>query len=185
MTMTSINASTKQATIVLGGGCFWCLEAAFQMIKGVRQVTPGYAGGQTKNPTYWQVVGGTTGHAEVVQVEFDPTIVSLKDTLDVFWTIHDPTTLNRQDYDVGTEYRSIILYTSSEQRTAAEKSIKATQKLWDDPIVTELAPLEHFYPAEAEHHNYFRDHPERAYCQIIINPKLQKLRKKLAQKMKS
>lgn len=170
-------------SIVLGGGCFWCLEAAYQLIKGVTKVTSGFAGGKTENPSYYAVVGGTTGHAEVVRLEFDLTVISLEDILDVFWAIHDPTTLNRQGNDVGTQYRSIILYEGDEQKKVAEKSINEVAKLWPNEIVTELKPLEHFYEAEVEHQNYFKNHPAQAYCQVIINPKLSKLREKFAEKL--
>ena len=173
----------KSQSIVLGGGCFWCLEASFQMIKGVTKVISGYAGGTVPNPSYEAVCSGTTGHAEVVKVEFDPTAISLADVLEIFWTIHDPTTLNRQSYDVGTEYRSIILYTGDDQRQIAEESEQTVAKLWDKPIVTEIKALETFYPAEPEQQNYFRRNPERAYCQIIINPKLAKLRQKFADRL--
>lgn len=172
-------------TIVLGGGCFWCLEAAYQLIDGVEKVIPGYAGGTTDNPTYEDVVSHSTGHAEVVEVTFDTSKLSLKDVLEIFWTIHDPTTLNRQGNDVGEQYRSIILYKTVEQKASAEKSIVAAQKLWDDPIVTEVTPLKKFYEAEPEHHNYFVNHPEAAYCQVIINPKLAKLRAKFASRIKT
>jgi len=173
----------KTESIVLGGGCFWCLEAAYQMIRGVTKVTSGYAGGDDPKPNYYSVASGRTGHAEVVKVEFDPSIIKLEDILEVFFTIHDPTTLNRQSYDVGTEYRSIILYMDNEQKQIAEKSIKAVAAVWPNPIVTELKPLDKFFEAEPEQQNYFKSNPERAYCQIIINPKLDKLRKKFAEKL--
>ncbi|MFO0955012.1 MAG: peptide-methionine (S)-S-oxide reductase MsrA [Candidatus Saccharibacteria bacterium] len=160
----------------LGGGCFWCLEAAYQMIRGVKQVRPGYAGGTTKDPSYEAVCDGKTGHAEVVMIEFDEAQIRYEDILDVFWAIHDPTTLNQQGADVGTQYRSIIFYADESQKTTAEASRDAAQKLWDKPIVTEIQPLEAFYPAEDYHRNYFAQHPEQAYCQIVINPKLAKLR---------
>jgi peptide-methionine (S)-S-oxide reductase len=163
---------------ILGGGCFWCLEAAYQMIRGVKQVRPGYAGGTTKDPSYEAVCGGKTGHAEVVMIEFDEDQIRYEDILDVFWAIHDPTTLNQQGADVGTQYRSIIFYTDDRQKATAEASRDAAQKLWDKPIVTEIQPLEAFYPAEDYHRNYFAQHPEQAYCQIVINPKLAKLRQK-------
>ena len=163
---------------ILGGGCFWCLEAAYQMIRGVKRVTPGYAGGTTKDPSYEAVCGGKTGHAEVVMIEFDEAQIRYEDILDVFWAVHDPTTLNQQGADVGTQYRSIIFYTDDRQKATAEASRDAAQKLWDKPIVTEIQPLEAFYPAEDYHRNYFAQHPEQAYCQIVINPKLAKLRQK-------
>jgi peptide-methionine (S)-S-oxide reductase len=171
-------------TVTLAGGCFWCLEAAYQEINGVTQVDPGYAGGQVDSPTYEQVMTSETGHAESVQVTFDTKIISLDDILDIFWALHDPTTLNRAGNDVGTEYRSIIFYTNDEQEAAAEKSIAEVAKLWPNPIVTELVPLEKFWPAEEYHRNYFKNHPDQAYCQIIINPKLVKLRQKFNDKLK-
>lgn len=167
-------------TIVLGGGCFWCLEAAYQLIKGVTDVTSGYAGGHVPNPTDMQVYSGTTGHAEVVQVTFDPKDISLQDILDIFWTIHDPTTLNRQGNDVGPEYRSAIFYATDLQKTIAGRSKQEVANLWPDPITTEITKLDHFYPAGKHHQNFFAKHPEQAYCQLIINPKLEKLRRKFA-----
>ncbi len=169
----------------LGGGCFWCLEAAYHEIKGVTKVVSGYAGGHLDNPSYEQVCSGTTGHAEAVQVTFDPAIIPYSDILDVFWTIHNPTTLNRQGNDQGTQYRSAIFYANPEQQRQAEQSISAVAKLWDDPIVTELIPLTKFYPAESYHQNYFKNNPSQGYCQFIINPKLQKLRAKFAARLKS
>jgi peptide-methionine (S)-S-oxide reductase len=168
----------KTDSIVLGGGCFWCLDAAYRRLKGVHNVVSGYAGGTVPNPSYEAVTTGTTGHAEVVKVEFDPQIISLGDVLDVFWAIHDPTTLNRQGNDVGREYRSMILYATEEQQHAAETSRNATQKLWPNPIVTEIKPLEHFYPAEENHQDYFAKNPTQGYCQVVINPKLEKLTEK-------
>jgi len=170
-------------SIVLGGGCFWCLEAAYQLVNGVTAVTSGYAGGHWPDPTYERVSTGTTGHAEVVKVEFDPGIITLEQIMDVFWTIHDPTSLNRQGADVGTQYRSIILY-EPEQRERVEASLKAAQKLVDAPIVTELKPLDHFYVAEADQQNYFKNNPDAAYCQVVINPKLKKLREHHRQQLK-
>jgi peptide-methionine (S)-S-oxide reductase len=173
----------KTDSAVLGGGCFWCLEASFQLIEGVMKVLPGYAGGTTDNPSYVSVHDDGTGHAEVVRVEFDPAVISYADILDIFWVIHDPTTPNRQGNDVGPEYRSLVLYQGDEQKAIAEKSVVAAQKVWPDPIVTEVKPLQKFYPAEPEHIDYYKKHPEQAYCQIIINPKLQKLRAKFASKL--
>ena len=170
---------------VLGGGCFWCLEAAFQEIRGVTAVTSGYAGGTTPNPTYEQVCTGTTGHAEVVRVEFDPAELTYRDVLEIFWAIHNPTTPNRQGNDVGTEYRSIILTLNNEQQDQAEASRAAVQQLWPDPVVTEIRPLDVFYPAEDYHQNFFRNHPEQGYCQVVINPKLQKLRQKFRDRLRA
>lgn len=172
-------------TIVLGGGCFWCTEAAFSLIKGVDSVVPGYAGGETKDPSYEAVCTGTTGHAEVVKLEFDTTILTLHDVLDVFWAVHNPTTLNQQGNDYGTQYRSTILYTDSSQLGTIKDSLKKVQKLWDEPVVTEVKKLETFYPAEEKHHRFFERNPEYAYCQVVINPKLQKLREKFSKKLKN
>ena len=148
------------------------------MFRGVISVELGYSGGKIENPSYEDVCSGETGHAEVVRVTFDPSIITYKDILDVFWTVHNPTTLNRQGNDIGTEYRSVIFYTSEQQKKIADNSIQKAQKLWQDPIVTELIPEETFYKAEDYHQNYFANNPSRAYCQIIINPKLTKLREK-------
>lgn len=147
------------------------------MVRGVRNVRPGYAGGHTAHPTYEEVVRGGTGHAEAIEVDFDELIISLENILRIFWTIHDPTSLNRQGADVGTHYRSAIFYSDEEQKQTAEWSMQAAQKLWDKPIVTTLEPLTDFYEAEPFHKDYFANHPEQAYCQIVINPKLAKLRK--------
>lgn len=178
------NPAAPLETATLAGGCFWCLEAAYQEINGVKGVVSGYAGGHITTPTYERVVMGSTGHAETVQVTYDPSIIGYADVLEVFWTIHNPTTANRQGNDVGTEYRSVIFYANDEQRRVAEASIQAVAKLWSDPIVTELVPLEQFYEAEAYHQNYYRNNPEQAYCQIVINPKLHKLREKFAARLK-
>ncbi len=173
--------SANQAT--LGGGCFWCLEAAYQQVAGITQVVSGFAGGQRPNPSYEQVVTGVTGHAEVVQLTFDPGILSYSDILDIFWIIHNPTTPNRQGYDVGSQYRSIILYHDEAQKAAAWQSVERVAQLWDAPIVTQVVPLETFYPAEAYHQNYFRSNPSQAYCQAVINPKLAKLREHFADRL--
>ena len=172
---TKASASTHLAT--LGGGCFWCLEAVFEKLEGVKSVTSGYAGGTTDNPTYKQVCEGNTGHAEVVQIEFDPAMLRFDQLLEVFWEAHDPTTLNRQGADEGTQYRSIILYHDDAQRLAAEKSKQAAAGGFKAPIVTELAPLTKFYPAEAYHQDYFRNNPRYPYCAVVIGPKLKKLEK--------
>jgi peptide-methionine (S)-S-oxide reductase len=168
----------------LGGGCFWCLEAAYQLIEGVRTVVPGYAGGTSPDPTYQSIHDHDSGHAEVVQLDFDEQIISYSDILDIFWALHDPTTPNRQGNDVGPEYRSIILYHDDGQKIVAEASVTKVQELWDKSIVTEIKKLDSFYEAEPEHHNYFRNHPEQAYCQVIINPKLEKLRHKFSNRLK-
>lgn len=175
-----MTTSTHNETIVLGGGCFWCVEAAYQLVKGVTKVESGYAGGKRPHPTYEQVSSHATGHAEVVQVTFDPDVVTLEQILDMFWTIHDPTTKDRQGNDVGPQYRSVILYASDAQKSAALKSKTEAQSYWDQHIVTEILPLEAFYPAEPEHQNFYRRNPAYGYCQVIINPKLAKLRAKFA-----
>lgn len=171
-------------TIVLGGGCFWCIEAAFNLIKGVESAISGYAGGAEKDADYHSVGTGATGHAEVVQVTFDTKILTLQDVFDIFFTIHNPTTKDRQGNDVGPQYRSAIFYKDEAQFKAAQTAIDSVRPLWDDPIVTELTKLEKFYPAEDYHQNYFANNPEQGYCQIIINPKLQKLRQKFAERLK-
>ena len=170
----------------LGGGCFWCVEAVYQELQGVQSVVSGYAGGAVENPTYYQVCNGTTGHAEVVQITFDPKIIMFEDILYVFWRTHDLTTLNRQGYDVGTQYRSIILYHSEQQRTIAEKSKRDTDAsgLWPNPIVTEISPFTTIYKAEDYHQNFYRDNPYQPYCLAIIDPKMTKLRKELGAKLK-
>jgi peptide-methionine (S)-S-oxide reductase len=179
------DTKSQAQTVTLAGGCFWCLEAAYNTIRGVTAIIPGYAGGTQPDPTYEQVCGGTTGHAEVVQVSFDSAIITLQEILEIFWAIHDPTTPNRQGSDVGTQYRSMILYTSQGQKQIAEDSIKAVAKLWPNPIVTELVPLQTFYPAEEYHRNYFERHPSQAYCQVVINPKLKHLREQFTAKLKT
>jgi peptide-methionine (S)-S-oxide reductase len=169
---------TATETAVLGGGCFWCTEAVFAELAGVRLVEPGYAGGTVRHPTYEQVCEGDTGHAEVVRVTLDPTVLSYADLLRIFFTIHDPTTPDRQGADVGPQYRSIILYASDSQRATAEsvrQEIDAA-RLWARPLVTEVRPLAEFFPAEAYHREYFRRHPDRAYCRLVIEPKVAKFR---------
>jgi peptide-methionine (S)-S-oxide reductase len=173
------NAKSKTEVATLGGGCFWCTEALYQMLPGVKSVTSGYAGGTKENPTYREVCTGTTGHAEVIQVEYDPKVASYEKILETFWDAHDPTTLNRQGHDSGTQYRSIILYTSEAQKKAAEKSKADAQKHFKQPIVTEIVPLTKFFKAEDYHQDYFRTHPEAAYCQAVIRPKVEKFEKKL------
>jgi len=170
----------------LAGGCFWCLEAVYVELRGVEKVVSGYAGGSVKNPTYREVCSGATGHAEVVQVTFDPAVVSFRDLLHVFFTIHDPTTLNRQGNDVGTQYRSAIFYHDETQQQAAVEVIDewTRRQMWHNPIVTELAPLETFYPAEAYHQDYFANNPMQPYCQIVVAPKVAKFRKQYFQQLK-
>lgn len=161
-----------------GGGCFWCVEAVFQDIKGVHKVESGYSGGKVKNPTYREICTGTTGHAEVIQITFDPAIVSFETLVKVFFTTHDPTTLNQQGADKGTQYRSVIFYHNEEQKTTAE-NLKATYatELWDKPIVTEISPASKFYMAENYHQNYYNNNPYQPYCMIVINPKVRKMKK--------
>lgn len=165
-------------TIVLGGGCFWCSEAVFLLFPGVFSVTSGYAGGSTSKPTYEKVCAGKTGHAEVIQVEYDPKEMPLEELLNVFFAMHDPTTLNRQGADVGTQYRSIVLYTTDDQKKIIEKKMIQTQKEFANPIVTEVKKLEQFYPAEKHHQNYYEQNVEQTYCQVMISPKLKKIREK-------
>jgi peptide-methionine (S)-S-oxide reductase len=179
---------TKQLeTATLGGGCFWCLEAVYLDLAGVEKVVSGYAGGRVPNPTYREVCSGMTGHAEVVQITYDPAILSYEDLLTVFWRIHDPTTLNRQGADVGTQYRSTILYHNDEQKAIAEKSKAETDaaKVWPDPIVTEIVLLGKFYPAEDYHQNYFNDNPYQPYCRMVIDPKVRKFRKEFQDRLKA
>jgi peptide-methionine (S)-S-oxide reductase len=178
--------TTETETVTLGGGCFWCLEAVYNELRGVERVISGYAGGSVPNPSYEQVCSGRTGHAEVVQLTFDPSVISFKEILEVFFTIHDPTTLNRQGADVGTQYRSIILYASPEQEQTAKDVIAETQQsgIWRNPIVTQLVPLDRFYPAEGYHQNYFEQNPYQPYCQIVIAPKVAKAREKFLAQLK-
>ena len=181
-----MSTSPQREVATLAGGCFWCLEAAFQDLKGVERVHSGYAGGRVANPSYEQVCTGTTGHAEVVQITFDPQVVSFDDLLHVFFTIHDPTTPNRQGVDVGTQYRSAIFYHTPDQKATAERVIAELQSehVWDDPVVTELKPLEAFYPAEEYHRDYFRRNPTQGYCSAVIAPKVAKVRKLFLDKLK-
>jgi methionine-S-sulfoxide reductase len=172
----------KNETIVFGGGCFWCTEAVFKMIRGVSSVLPGYSGGTKVNPTYEEVCSGTTGHAECAQVVYDPSLVKFRDLLTIFFGSHDPTTLNRQGADVGTQYRSVIFYTTPEQKSEIEKfiaEINASDKM-GKPIVTQVEPLTKFYEAENYHHDYFAAHPGNPYCEIVINPKLEHVKKEFA-----
>lgn len=169
------NQQQKSETIVLGGGCFWCMEAVFQNTEGVRSVTSGYAGGRTENPTYEEVCTGETGHAEVVRIEFDPERIELTDLLELFWKSHDPTTPNRQGADIGSQYRSVILYSSAEQKKIAMESRTRAAHSYQDPIVTEILPLRSFFPAEEYHQNFYRNNPQNPYCIFVIRPKLQKM----------
>lgn len=169
---------------VFGGGCFWCTEAVFQMLKGVVSVAPGYAGGTTANPTYEQVCTGTTGHAEVIRIEYNSTEIAYSDLLTVFFATHDPTTLNRQGNDVGTQYRSAIFYTSNEQKQEAEKFIESLKDQPGDQVVTQVVPLDQFYEAEDYHHNYYQKNGGKPYCQVVISPKVQKVKEKFAELLK-
>lgn len=173
----------NKETAVFANGCFWCTEAVFKMLKGVSSVDPGYAGGTTDNPTYESVAGGKTGHAECIKIEFDSSVISCDDLLAVFFNTHDPTTLNRQGNDVGTEYRSIIFYTTPEQKEKAEKTIKELNESgsYDKPVVTEVVPLSKFYPAENYHKDYYEHNSNNPYCQIVIAPKLEKMQKRFAE----
>jgi len=181
-----LNGSTNQTEVAtVGGGCFWCTEAIYQMLPGVKSVTSGYAGGRKENPTYEEVCTGTTGHAEVIQIEYDPKVVTYEKILETFWDAHDPTTLNRQGHDAGTQYRSIILCSGPAQKAVAEKSRTDAQKQFNSPIVTEIVPLTKFYKAEDYHQNFFRSHPEQRYCRAIIRPKVEKFDKKLKESSKA
>jgi peptide-methionine (S)-S-oxide reductase len=182
--MSDTNKTTELAT--LAGGCFWCLEAAFQLLRGVERVVSGYAGGTILNPTYEQVCGGGTGHAEVVQIRFDPAEIGYRDLLDVFFTIHDPTTLNRQGADVGTQYRSAIFWHTPEQEAVARAAIQALELsgIYDQPIVTEVAPLDQFFPAEGYHQGYFHRNPYQPYCMGVVAPKVAKIRKQFFERLK-
>ena len=182
-----MTSSTHTETITLGGGCFWCIEAGFSEMQGVQSAVSGYAGGFVDNPSYRQVCDGNTGHAEVVQVMYDPAVISTRDVLEVFFTLHDPTTLNRQGNDVGPQYRSAIYYHTPEQREIAESLIKelGQDRIWPNPIVTEVEPIKTFFPAEDYHQHYFRDNARQPYCQVVIAPKLNKLRKRYAERLVS
>jgi peptide-methionine (S)-S-oxide reductase len=184
--MESNRSSDAGEVATLGGGCFWCTEAVFAELRGVERVEPGYAGGTTPNPTYEQVCTGRTGHAEVVQVTFDPKVLSYHDLLTIFFTVHDPTTLNRQGADVGTQYRSIVFYHDDRQRATAEQVVRELEgeKLWRRKVVTQLVPFSVFYPAEEYHHDYFRRNPSGGYCQFVIAPKVAKFRSKFAERLK-
>jgi peptide-methionine (S)-S-oxide reductase len=178
--------NTNLQTATLAGGCFWCLEAVYDELKGVHSVESGYAGGQMDNPTYREVCNGNTGHAEVVQIRFDPGVISYRDLLNVFFTIHDPTTLNRQGGDIGTQYRSAIFYHDEEQKKIAEEAIKDlnAQRIWDHPIVTEMTKFDKFYVAEDYHQEYFANNPYQPYCQVVVAPKVAKFRKHFLQMLK-
>lgn len=176
----------KPEIATLGGGCFWCLEAAFNELEGVISVVSGYSGGQVENPSYEAVCNGDTGHAEVVRVSFDPSVIGFNDLLAAFFAIHDPTTLNRQGNDVGTQYRSVIFYHTLEQKAVAQDMITklSHEGIWDQPIVTEVLPAAVFYPAEEYHNDYFNRHSQQPYCRVVVAPKVSKLRAKFAGKLK-
>jgi peptide-methionine (S)-S-oxide reductase len=174
---TAAASTNKTELATFGGGCFWCTEAVYQTLDGVKKVTSGYAGGKTENPTYEQVCTGDTGHAEVIQVEFDPSVISYSEILSVFWQAHDPTTLNRQGHDTGTQYRSIILYHNDAQKTVAQKSKDEEAAKLGKQVVTEIVPFTKFYPAESYHADYYRRNMNKPYCNVVIKPKLEKLQK--------
>ncbi len=178
---------TGNETATLGGGCFWCIEAVFERVQGIVDAASGYAGGHTKNPTYDEVCSDTTGHAEVVQLVFDPKVISYREILEIFFAMHDPTTPNRQGADVGSQYRSVILYHSPEQRETAEALVRelTAEHVFDAPIVTEIAPFEAFYPAEISHQDYYARNPDKGYCRVVISPKIEKLKKTFKAKLKT
>ncbi len=184
--MATSDGATGLETATLGGGCFWCLEAVFERLEGVEKVVSGYTGGRVPDPTYELVCSGLTGHAEVVQITFDPSVLPYRELLEIFFAFHDPTTLNRQENDVGTQYRSAIYYHSPEQERTAREVIEQLRRdgTWDDPIVTEVTPLDRFYPAEEYHQQYFQRNPARMYCQALVAPKVAKLRREYAGRLR-
>ena len=186
MNQRQMKPDNGKQTATIAGGCFWCTEAVFKELRGVEKVESGYSGGKVANPTYEQVSTGTTNHAESIQITFDPKVISFKELLEVFFVIHDPTTLNQQGADRGTQYRSAIFYQSPEQKKIAEEVIKeiTAQKIWKDPIVTKLEPYKAFYSAEEYHQDYFARNPDKAYCRIVIEPKVLKFRKQFVSKLK-
>jgi peptide-methionine (S)-S-oxide reductase len=185
MNEESVKNKAKEVA-TLAGGCFWCIEAAFSIVKGVEKVEPGYTGGSVPNPTYEQVSTGTTGHAEAAQITFDPNVISFREILEIFFATHDPTTMNRQGPDVGTQYRSAIFYHNETQKATAEQVIAELDKegIWETPIVTQIEPLRTFYKAETYHKDYYKKHPNQPYCQAVIAPKLVKLQQRFLQKLK-
>ena len=185
--MSEPSAESKNLEVAtLAAGCFWCTEAAYSIIKGVERIEPGYTGGTVPNPSYEQVSTGTTGHVEAAQIFFDPKVISYKEILEIFFTIHDPTSLNRQGADVGTQYRSAIFYSSPEQKATAELLINELEKevIWDKPVVTEVVPFTTFYKAETYHKDYYKKHPKEPYCQVVIAPKIAKLQQRFFDKIK-
>jgi peptide-methionine (S)-S-oxide reductase len=185
-TNENLNKSMKLEEAILGGGCFWCVEAQYLLLNGVTKVESGYAGGQNDNPTYKEVCTGTTGHAEVVKITFDASIITFDEVLEAFWYAHDPTTLNRQGNDVGTQYRSVIFYTNDEQKDKAEayKNKLNTEQVFDNPVVTEISPLKFFFVAEDYHQNYYNQNGNAGYCQFVVKPKVEKFKKVFNQKLK-
>ncbi len=179
-------AQNNQDTATFGSGCFWCSEAIFERLQGVMEVTPGYAGGTEKNPSYELVCSGTTNYAEVIQLTYNPKVISYKELLEVFWKTHNPTTLNRQGADVGTQYRSVIFYHSQKQKETAEfyKNELTKAKIWDKPIVTQIEPVSNFYPAEKYHNDYYKNNPGNGYCNFVITPKIEKFKKLFKEKLK-
>lgn len=182
----SIDMKEKLETATFGGGCFWCTEAIFERVKGVHRVESGYSGGTVSNPDYKMVTSGTTGHAEVVQISFDPAVVTFTQLLEIFFKTHDPTTLNRQGADVGTQYRSIVLYHTEQQRKLTQQIIQEldSEGIWNDPIVTAIEPFEQFYSAEAYHQEYYENNPNQGYCRVVITPKLEKFEKIFKENLK-
>jgi peptide-methionine (S)-S-oxide reductase len=186
MNNTAGNTDNRYEQITLGAGCFWCVETIFERVRGVSEVVSGYSGGKIANPTYREVTSGRTGHAEVIQVTYDPGVIPLEKLLEIFFMTHDPTTLNRQGADVGTQYRSAIFFHTREQKETAEmvKSNLEKEKIWPDPIVTEITPFSAFYRAEDYHQEYFTNNPEQAYCRMVINPKVEKFKKTFLEYLK-
>lgn len=183
---TDMNKQKNLEKATFGAGCFWCVEAIYELVKGIEYVESGYSGGHVENPSYKEVTTGTTGHAEVARIHFDPDVISYEELLEVLWHTHNPTTLNRQGNDVGPQYRSVIFYHNEEQKEIAEKSLKKTDEsdLWDDPIVTKIQPLENYYVAENYHQNYFENNPNAGYCSIVIAPKVKKFKKEFSYLLK-
>lgn len=183
---STFSGNDKYQVATLGNGCFWCTEAVFQRLDGVVHVESGYSGGHIKNPAYREVCNGTTGHAEVLRIQFNPEEISFEEILEVFFATHDPTTLNRQGNDVGTQYRSAIFYHDDAQKDVAERAVKAANQsgAWPDPVVTEVSPLINYYPAEDYHQNYFNNHPNQPYCSMLIGPKIEKFKKQFSEKLK-
>ena len=184
MTQQSMSGQPASEVAILGGGCFWCTEAVYLEVRGVTRVESGYMGGAAANPTYEQVCSGTTGHAEVVRLEFDPNVIGYRDILEIFFTIHDPTTLNRQGNDVGTQYRSVIFTTSPAQEATARQVMAEMASVWDAPLVTQLLPQQQWYKAEDEHQNYFAQHPLQGYCAFVVAPKVAKFRTMFTERLK-